>query len=157
MLHEPRPFPGSLPPNPACTFQCTGLSSDLCRVRDGVRMDPGMAVGADDEGLAPHLCHECGPRGLARPGPAELLERGDLVDCHRGAVLAQLAYPLGEPVDQLLAGVADPGRGGVTDDRALSCLRGIPPNRATRSFLPSRCRLASKQVLGPWPVITFAL
>jgi hypothetical protein len=23
----------SLPPNPACTFQCTGLSSDLCRVR----------------------------------------------------------------------------------------------------------------------------
>ena len=39
----------------------------------------------------------------------------------------------------------------------LSCLRGIPPNRATRSALPSRCRLASKQVLGPWPVITFAL
>jgi len=44
------------------------------------------------------------------------------------------------------------------DDRArLSCLRGIPPNRATRSFLPSRRCLASRQVLGPWPVIAFAL
>src|SRR5580693_2576836 len=126
MLHEPGPFPGSLPPNPACTFQCTGLSGDLCRVRDGVRMDPGMAVGADDEGLAPHLRHEGGPRGLARPWFAELLERGDLVDDHRGAVLAQLAYPLEKPVDQLLAGVADPGRGGVTDDRAPVLPEGNP-------------------------------
>jgi hypothetical protein len=82
------PFPCSLPPNPACTFQCTGLSSDLCRVRDGVRVDPVMAVGADDKSLAPHLRHEGGPRGLARPGLAELLERGDLVDDHCGAVLA---------------------------------------------------------------------
>ena len=47
MLDEPGPFPGSLPPNPACTFQCTGLSRDLCRVRDGVRVDPVMAVRAD--------------------------------------------------------------------------------------------------------------
>src|SRR6478609_1273288 len=39
----------------------------------------------------------------------------------------------------------------------LSCRRGIPPNRATRSFLPLRFRLASKQVLGPSPVVTFAL
>ena len=71
MLHEPGPFPGSLPPNPACTFRCTGLSSDLCRVRDGVRVDPVMAGAADDEGLAPHLGHEGGPRGLARSWPAE--------------------------------------------------------------------------------------
>ena len=28
-----------------------------------------------------------------------------------------------------------------------SCRRGIPPNRATRSFLPSRLRLASKHLL----------
>src|ERR1700730_9711037 len=115
MLYEPRPFPGSLPPNPACTFQCTGLSGDLCRVRDGVRVDPGMAVGADNKGLAPPLRHEGGPRGLARPGLGELLKHGDLVDCHRGAVLAQLACPLEEPVDQLLAGMADLGRGGVMD------------------------------------------
>ena len=99
-------------------FRCTGLSSDLCRVRDGVRVNPGMAVGADDEGLAPHLDHKGGPRGLARPWFAEPLERGDLVDGHCGAVLAQLACPVEEPVDQLLAGVADPGQGGVTDDRA---------------------------------------
>src|ERR1017187_3026780 len=37
-LGEPGPFPGSLPPNPACTFQCTGLSRDLCRVRDGAAL-----------------------------------------------------------------------------------------------------------------------
>src|SRR6266704_3269835 len=48
------PFPRSLPPNPAGIFRCTGLSSDLCRVRDGVRMDVVMAGGADDERLAPH-------------------------------------------------------------------------------------------------------
>src|SRR5271169_2964004 len=107
-------------------FRCTGLSSDLSRVRDGVRVDPVMAVGADDEGLAPHLHHECGPRGLARPGLAELLERGDLVNGHRGAVLAQLACPLEESVDQLLAGVADPGWGGVMDDRAPVLLEGDP-------------------------------
>ncbi|HXL94543.1 MAG TPA: hypothetical protein VN969_36900 [Streptosporangiaceae bacterium] len=45
-----------LPPNPACGFHRTGLSRDLCRVRDGVRVDPGMAWRADDEGLAPHSC-----------------------------------------------------------------------------------------------------
>ena len=62
------PFPRSLPPNPACTFRCTGLSSDLCRVRDGVGVDVVVAGGADDERLAPHSCHEGRPRGLARPG-----------------------------------------------------------------------------------------
>ena len=116
-LGEPGPFPGSLPPNPACTFQCTGLSSDLCRVRDGVRVDPVMAGGADDERLAPHFRHEGGPRGLARSRLPELLEAGDLVDCHRGAGLAELAFPFAEPSDQLLAGVGDRDGRGVTDDR----------------------------------------
>ena len=69
-------------------FRRTGLSGDLCRVCDGVRVDPVMAGAADDERLAPHLGHEGGPRGLARSWPAEAGERGDLVDCHRGAVLA---------------------------------------------------------------------
>jgi reverse transcriptase-like protein len=85
---EPRPFPGSLPPNPAGGFHRTGLSSDLCRVRDRVRVDPVMARRADDERLAPHLCHEGGPRGLSRSWFPELVEAGDLVDCHRGAGLA---------------------------------------------------------------------
>ena len=106
-------------------------------------MDVIVAGGADDEGLAPHPCHEGGPRGLARPGLAEVLERGDLVDGHCGAVLAQLAPPLAEPLGQFLAGVAVPGRGGVMDDGAPVLPRGIPPKRATRSFLPWRCRLAS--------------
>src|ERR1700757_807144 len=52
-------------------FRCAGLSSDLCRVRDWVRVDVLVACRADDEGLAPHPCHEGGPRGCgprtARP------------------------------------------------------------------------------------------
>ena len=87
------PFPGSLPPNSACTFQCTELSGDLCRVRDGVRVDPVMARRADDERLAPHFRHERGPRRLARSRFPERFEAGDLVDCHRGAGLAELAFP----------------------------------------------------------------
>src|ERR1017187_6619227 len=117
MLGEPGPFPGGLPPNPACTFQCTGLSGDLCRVRDGVRVDPVVAGCADDERLAPHSCHEGGPRGLSRSGFPERLEAGDLVDCHRGAGLAELAFPSAEPGDQLLARVGGRAGRGVTDDR----------------------------------------
>ena len=63
-------FPRSLPPNPAGTFGCTGLSSDLCRVRDGVCVDVVVAGGADNECLAPLFCHEGCPRGLARSWPA---------------------------------------------------------------------------------------
>jgi Putative transposase, YhgA-like len=82
------PFPDGLPPNPACTFQCTGLSSDLYRVRDGVCVNPFMAVGTDDKCLAPLFRHLRGPRGLTRSRLSEGFEAGDLVDCHRGAGLA---------------------------------------------------------------------
>src|SRR5260370_10131216 len=113
MLDEPGPFPGSLPPNRTCTFSCIRLSSYLCRVRDGVRVDPVMARCADDERLAPHFRHEGGPRGLARSRFPEVLESGDLVDCHRGAGLAEFALPFAEPSGQLLAGVEGrAGRGG---------------------------------------------
>jgi len=88
MVCEPGPFPGSLPPNRTCPFPGIRLSGDLCRVRDGVRVDPVMARRADDERLAPHFRHEGGPRGLARSRFPELFEPGDLVDCHRGAGLA---------------------------------------------------------------------
>jgi hypothetical protein len=48
------------------------------------------------------------------------------------------------------------GAGSVMTAR-WSCRRVIPPNRATRSGLSLRLRLAWKQVLGPSPVVTFAL
>jgi len=64
-----------------------------------------VAGGADDEGLAPDFRHEGGPSGLSRSRLPELVEAGDLVDCHRGAGLAELAFPSLEPSDQLLAGV----------------------------------------------------
>jgi len=88
MLDELRLFRAASLRTRRASFRCTGLSSDLCRVRDWVRVDVLVACRADDEGLAPHFCHERGPRGLARPGPAEVLERGDLVNGHRGVVLA---------------------------------------------------------------------
>src|SRR5690349_1026583 len=44
------------------------------RARVGV--DVFVVCRADDEGLAPHPRHEGSPRGLARPGPSEVLERG---------------------------------------------------------------------------------
>ena len=83
-----------------------------------------VAVSADDECLAPHGCHEGRPRGLARSVPAEAGEPGDLVDSHRGAVLAELASSLAEPVDQFLARDGDRDR--VADDRAPVACEGYP-------------------------------
>src|SRR5689334_14923698 len=136
------PFPRSLPPNPAGTFRCTGLSGDLCRVRDGVGVDVVMAGGTDDECLAPHLGHEPRPRGLARSWPAEVGEPGDLVNGHRCAVLAELASSLAEPVDQLLARDGDRDRDRVADDRAPVACEGYPAEsryqiRLARALLPS--------------------
>src|SRR5689334_25398099 len=111
------------------------LSGDLCRVGDGVRVDPVMARRADDERLAPHFRHEGGPRGLAWSWSPEFLEAGDLVDCHRGAGIAELAFPFTEPSYQLLAGVEGWAGRGVTDDRppvlpqddpAESCYQVLP-------------------------------
>ena len=89
-------------------------------------MDVLVASGADDERLAPHSRHERGPRGLARSRLPERLEAGDLVDCHRGAGLAELAYPFAEPSDQLLAGIGNPGGRGVADDRLPVLPQGDP-------------------------------
>jgi hypothetical protein len=67
------------PSKPGVHLSMYGLSRDLCRVRDGVRVDQVVAVRADDERLAAHSCHEDGPRGLSRSGFPERLESGDLV------------------------------------------------------------------------------
>jgi hypothetical protein len=53
--------------------------------------------------VAPHFCHEDGPRGPSRSRFPERLEAGDLVDCHRSTGLAELAFPSAEPGDQFLA------------------------------------------------------
>src|SRR6266536_5742692 len=94
---EPGPFPGSLPPNPACPLSRHRALQRLRRVRDRVCVDPVMARCADDERLAPHPGHDRGPCGLVRSWFPELSECGDLVESHRGAGLTQLAYPLAEP------------------------------------------------------------
>src|SRR5437660_12793417 len=98
----------------------------LCRVRGGIGVDVVVAGTADDEGLAPFPGHEGRPRWLARPGLAELGESGDVVDCHRGAVIAQLAPPPAEPARQLLARGMDPARGRGSDDSAPASAKHIP-------------------------------
>src|SRR6201987_3836794 len=107
-------------------FGGTELSSDLCRECGRCCVDVLVAYGADDERLAPHSRHEPGPHGLARSRLPERLEAGDLVDCHRGAGLAELAYPFAEPSDQLLTGIGNPGGRGVADDRLPVLPQGDP-------------------------------
>ena len=53
------PFLCSLPPNPACTFQRTGLSSDLCRARDRVCVDPVISCRARGERQVPLRLLHC--------------------------------------------------------------------------------------------------
>ena len=94
-----------------------------------------MADGADDERLAPHSCHEGGPRGLSRFRFPERFEAGDLVDCHRGAGLAEFAFPFAEPGDQLLAGVGCRAGRGVTDDRPPVLPQGDPAESCCQVLL----------------------
>ena len=82
---------------------------------------------------------------------------GDLVDCHRGAGLAEFAFPLAEPREQLPAGDADSDRDGLGDDRPPVLPQDDPAESCYQVGLPLRLRLASKQVLGPSPVSAFAL
>jgi integrase len=114
---EPGPFPCGLPPNPACPLSRHRALQRLCRMRDRVRVDPVMARRADHQRLAPHLRHEHGPRGLAWSRRAQLLEAGDLVNCHRGAFVAQLADPRPEPQEKFPAGETDRDQAGVGNYR----------------------------------------
>ena len=86
-------------------------------MRDRVGVDVLMTRRADNKRLAPHLRHEHGPRGLAWSRNAQLLEGGDLVHCHRGAFVAQLAVPSPEPQEKFLAGEADRDKAAVSDNR----------------------------------------
>ncbi len=142
-LHSqtPEPRATSARPNPACGFDRTGLSSVLCRVRDRVRVDVLMARCADNKRLAPHFCHERGPRGLAWSRRAQLLEAGDLVNCHRGAFVAQLAVPSPEcwTQEEFPSGETDRHRAGVGNYR----LPVLPQGDPAESRYQIRCPRAS--------------
>ena len=72
------------------------------------------------------------------------------MDCHRGAGLAQLAFPPAEPSDQLLARVGGRGRGGVTDDRPPVPLQDDPAE-SCRQVRLSLAMLPGLEA-GPQPV-----
>lgn len=108
---ELRPFPRSLPPNPAGRSAHWALQR-LRRGRDWGCVDDLVAGLADNEGLAPFPGHEGRPRGLAWFWCSELGEFGDLVDSHRGALPAQLAPARAEPVGSVpyVVWAPEPGR-----------------------------------------------
>src|SRR5882757_4309426 len=81
------------------------------------RMDKFMAERADDKCLAAHFCHEIRPCGPALSRISERFEAGDLVNCHRGASLAELAFLFTEPPEQFPARIGCRGGRGVADDR----------------------------------------
>jgi hypothetical protein len=107
------------PPNPAGTFRCTRLSSDLCRVRGGFAVVDVLVAGtADDERLAPLLGHESRPPRLAWTGLIKLSQLADLMHLHLAGFLAKLAPAPSESCDELLAGVGHrSGRDAVGEDR----------------------------------------
>jgi hypothetical protein len=74
-----------------------------------------------------------------------------MVDCHRGAVIAQLAPPPAEPVDQLLARGVDRDRGGVSDDRAPVAFEDYPAKSCYQVLLA--LALEAGLEAGPGPVI----
>ena len=57
------------------------------------------------------------------------------MDCHRGAGLAELAFPFAEPLDQLLAGVGCRGGRGVANDRPPVLPQGDPAESCYQVFL----------------------
>jgi hypothetical protein len=118
-------------------------------------VDGLVAGAADHEGFPAHPGHEVCPPGLRPSCPGEVGELADLVDFHVGPLVAVLAPPCAEPLDQLFATGGRVGKA-VGDDRLLCCFNGMPPNRTTSGFLPSRVRLAWKQVRGPCGVVIVA-
>jgi hypothetical protein len=82
-------------------------------------VDRCVAGGADDEGFPTSFGHELIPYGLRLPWSLQVGELTDLVDIHRGGLLAQLAPAGLEPGDQLFAADGDRGRDAVGEDRVL--------------------------------------
>ena len=151
------PFPCGPPPNHAGPFPSTWLSGDLRRGDDRVGVDGVVAGGADHEGLASFGRHEHRPRGLAWSGLPEAGELADLVHVHLARVAAHSSHRCVK--SRWISSLRGWGAGfGIRSWRtaSLSRTRGIPPNRATRSGLPLRWILASKQVRSPYRVVILA-
>jgi hypothetical protein len=118
----------------------------------------GLVAGlANDEGLAPFPGHEGRPRGLAWSRCSEPGEFGDLVDSHRGALLAQLAPAGAEPVDQLLAGCGCQDRNGIDDEPVLVSPQWYPAEPCYQVLLAVAGIRASKHVRSPCGVSMVAL
>ena len=80
-------------------------------------MDGVVAGGADHQGFAAPFHHELCPCGLCRSGVAEVGKLSDVVNRDLVLLLADLASAPEQPFGQLFAGVDDPFRGAVDEDR----------------------------------------
>ena len=90
-----RAFADGLPPNPACLFRAPGSPAIYAACATGFAWMYSWHAAQTMRVLRRILAMSAAHAGWPGPGTAELAESGDLVDCHRGAVLAQLAYLLG--------------------------------------------------------------
>src|SRR5262249_38194980 len=149
-----RPFPCGPPPNPADTFRCTRLSSDLCRACGGLPVVDGLVAGwADHEGLAPLPGHEGRPGRLGRARWSELGAAMDLVHLHRAGLLVQFAAALAEPGGQLLEGVGHRFGDAVDERRVLASYQGYPAEPGDQ-WLPAVAFLTGLEA-GPFAVRGF--
>ena len=89
------------------------VCSPLAAATNGaaLRVDGGVAVPADHEGLAPFLGHELSPRGLWLSRLGEIGERADVVHVHLGPLRAPFISSRPEPEDHLFAFAAGGERG----------------------------------------------
>src|SRR5918997_3556226 len=89
---------------------------------------------ADHEGFTSPFRHELGPHGLCRSGLAEVGEFADVVNNGIVRLLADLTFSREQPKWQLFAGVADPFRDAVVEDRFLLPLQWYPAEPCDQWF-----------------------
>jgi hypothetical protein len=119
-------------------------------------VDGFVARLADDERLAPFLCHEGAHAGWPGPGSPSWASlawwTATVAPCSHSSHHRLRS----RKISSLRGMVTRTGLGSDSTARLL-CLRGIPPKRATRSYLPSRRTLASKHVRSPSGVAILTL
>src|SRR5215472_11319030 len=97
-------------------------------------MNSVMAFRADHECFAPPFRHQPCPFGLSWSRLAEVGELADVVNCHVARLPADLAFPAEQPQGQFFAGVADPFRDAVGDDRLSLSLEWYPAEPCDQRF-----------------------
>ena len=147
-----RPFPRSLPPNPAGAFQRTGLSSGYAACVTGVAWMTSWQGRQTTSVLRRFLAMRAAHAGWLGPGVPSRASlaiwwTATVAPCSHNSHLCARSRWISS-----LRGVGTRTGTGSVMNPFLFRWSGIPPNRATRSFLPLRGIRASKHVRSPCAV-----